>query len=43
VNVTLGETTLQRPLVALQAVPEGGVVRRLFDQVSLGIHRLWSN
>jgi D-alanyl-D-alanine carboxypeptidase (penicillin-binding protein 5/6) len=44
VNVSMGDkTTLQRPLIVLQEAPEGGIVRRLVDQVSLSIHQLWSN
>jgi serine-type D-Ala-D-Ala carboxypeptidase (penicillin-binding protein 5/6) len=44
VNLALGDQTkVQRPLVALQEVPEGGVLRRLIDQVSLSVHQMWSN
>lgn len=44
VNLAMGEQTkLQRPLVALQNVPEGGVLRRMLDQVSLSMHQMWSN
>ncbi len=39
VNVTLnGETKVQRPLVALQDVAEGNLVRRLMDGVRLWFH-----